>query len=92
MGGFVPKPIRPKPQSNRLEDQPEVIEARANQPKVSSQMNAPKPIGTPAGPTDIEMDQDDNLRTKRKGRKNTILTSSQGLGENIELGKKTLLG
>ena len=89
MGGFISKP---KPQSKKLEDQPEVIEARANQPKVSSQMDGPKPINTPAGPTDIEMDQEQVLKTKRKGRRKTILTSSQGLGENIELGKKTLLG
>ena len=87
MGGFV----KPKPKSNRLEDQPEAKEARASvQPKVESQMNAVKPDGTPAGPTDIEVDQ--TIQNKRKGRRSTILTSSQGLNENYSLGKKTLLG
>lgn len=83
MGGFIPRPKAPEPAPA-----PKAVE----QPKVVSQMDAPQPIDAPAGPTDIEMDQEENLRTKRKGRKNTILTSSQGLGENIELGKKTLLG
>jgi len=77
MGGFV-KAVAPKPKA------PE-------QPKVVSQMDAPKPIETPKGPTDIEMDQKE-LDNKRRGRRNTILTSAQGLGENLQLNKKTLLG
>lgn len=83
MGGYIP----PK-KKRRTPPPPKAVE----QPKVVSQMDAPQPIDAPAGPTDIEMDQDESLKTKRKGRRKTILTSSQGLGENIELGKKTLLG
>lgn len=88
MGGFSPVVKLAEKAGVVKKVNPKSVE----QPKVVSQVDAPKPMGSPAGPTDIEMDQDDNLRTKRKGRKNTILTSSQGLGENIELGKKTLLG
>ena len=88
MGGFSPVVKLAEKAGVVKKVNPKSVE----QPKVVSQVDAPKPMGSPAGPTDIEMDQDNNLRTKRKGRKNTILTSSQGLGENIELGKKTLLG
>ena len=77
MGGFVSKP---KPEPRKVEEQP----------KVASQMDAIKPDISPAGPTDIEVDQ--TLQNKRKGRRSTILTSPQGLNENYSLGKKTLLG
>tara|TARA_R100001460_G_scaffold42749_1_gene78936 strand:+ start:388 stop:924 length:537 start_codon:yes stop_codon:yes gene_type:complete len=37
-------------------------------------------------------DEYDARRTKRRGRRMTILTSKTGLGENLVLGKPTLLG
>ena len=54
----------------------------------------------PAGPTAIEMNQpkygeteaEKLLKIKRKGRKATIATSQSGLGNNVEILKKTLLG
>ena len=44
----------------------------------------------PAGPTVAEMDQG-KIRRGR-GRRATILTSSQGYDEELTLGRKTLLG
>ena len=44
----------------------------------------------PAGPTVAEMDQG-KIRRGR-GRRATILTSSQGIDEQLTLGRKTLLG
>lgn len=73
MGGFTPSPIR------------KIIQ----QPKVQSQMNAPKPVTTPAGPTTTEAAYD---KTKRRGRKATLLTSSKGATDAVELQLKTLLG
>ena len=73
------------------------------QPKVISQMDAPTPDLTTAGPTevemaavpevaDIELSEDERLkRIKRKGRKSTIL-ARQGLDDKVELSKPTLLG
>ncbi len=73
------------------------------QPKVISQMEAPTPDLTTAGPTevemaavpevaDIELSEDERLkRIKRKGRKSTIL-ARQGLDDKVELSKPTLLG
>ena len=54
----------------------------------------------PAGPTAIEMNQpkygeteaEKLLKIKKKGRKATIATSQSGLGNNVEILKKTLLG
>ena len=54
----------------------------------------------PAGPTAIEMNQpkygeteaEKLLKIKRKGRKATIATSQSGLGNNVEILKKNLLG
>lgn len=74
MGGFTPKPLRPK---------------SVQQPKVQSQMSAPKPVTTPAGPTTTEAAYD---KTKRRGRKATLLTSSKGATDEVELQLKTLLG
>lgn len=63
------------------------------QPKVESQMNAVKPDLVPAGPTEVEMTEDErSLKTKKKGRKSTILTSATGLEEEAQLSRKTLLG
>ena len=71
------------------------------QPKVISQMDAPTPDLTTAGPTevemaavpaDVELSEDERLkRIKRKGRKSTIL-ARQGLDDKVELSKPTLLG
>ena len=54
----------------------------------------------PAGPTAIEMNQpkygeteaEKLLKIKKKGRKATIATSQSGLGDNVEILKKKLLG
>lgn len=77
----------------------------SEQPKVASQMNAPKSeLAGTAGPTDVEMaavpdaaeielsEEERLLKNKRKGRKSTILTSRQGLDDQVQLSKKTLLG
>ena len=61
------------------------------QPKVASQMAAPKPITTPTGPTKAEMDDRRRLGINRRGRKATIITSVAGVDEDLTLGKKTLL-
>ena len=45
----------------------------------------------PAGPTIAEMRQDGRA-VGRRGRRATILTSSQGIDEDLTLGYKTLLG
>ena len=51
----------------------------------------PAPVMTaPKGPTKAEAVQYD--KSKRKGRRATILTSTSGVSEAIELAKKTLLG
>ena len=63
------------------------------QPKVASQMDAVKPEISPDGPTTIEMtDEEQKLKTKRRGRKSTILTSVTGLEGSPTLSKKSLLG
>ena len=63
------------------------------QPKVDSQMDAVKPEISPDGPTTIEMtDEEQKLKTKRRGRKSTILTSVTGLEGSPTLSKKSLLG
>ena len=46
----------------------------------------------PTGPTLAEMDQSKRIGTSRRGRRATILTSSQGVDEDLTLGYKTLLG
>ena len=53
---------------------------------------APAPVimTAPKGPTKAEAVQYD--KSKRKGRKATILTSTSGVSEELELAKKTLLG
>ena len=45
----------------------------------------------PAGPTIAEMQQD-RRAVGRRGRRATILTSSQGIDQDLTLGYKTLLG
>ena len=51
----------------------------------------PAPMMTaPKGPTTTEAVQYD--QSKRKGRRSTILTSTTGVSQELELAKKTLLG
>ena len=49
----------------------------------------PKPIAKPIVETKADARYDDK---KRRGRRSTILTSSEGVGDTLELAKKTLLG
>ena len=51
---------------------------------------APMVMTAPKGPTKAEAVQYD--KSKRKGRRATILTSTSGVSEQLELAKKTLLG
>ena len=62
------------------------------QPKVAAQTNAPVPENTPAGPTTAEMDNENSMKAKRRGRKSTILTSVTGVDTDPQLNKKSLLG
>ena len=51
----------------------------------------PAPVMTaPKGPTKAEAVQYD--KSKRRGRRATILTSTSGVSEELQLAKKTLLG
>lgn len=77
MGG--PATIIKKAMSNKM----------AEQPKVQSQMNAPQPDNSVAGPTTVETAYDEK---KRRGRKATILTSTVGVSDQADILKKTLLG
>jgi hypothetical protein len=47
-------------------------------------------LTAPTGPTIAEMDQ--NLKSKRRGRKGTILTSSSGVNDTATLGYNSILG
>jgi len=62
------------------------------QPKVAAQMNAPVPESVTPGPTAVEMDNTNATSIKRRGRRNTILTSVTGVENSPQLGKKSLLG
>jgi len=70
----------------KVEEKPKSEE----QPKVAAQMN--NNVAGPAGPTDVEMDQENIRKAKKKGRKYSILTSALGLESKPTLSKKTLLG
>ena len=59
-------------------------------PRMPSPVQAAAVQAAPAGPTMAEMDQG-KIRRGR-GRRATILTSSQGYDEELTLGRKTLLG
>jgi hypothetical protein len=50
----------------------------------------PKPIVQPIVETKEEKKKYDD--SKRRGRRSTILTSTSGVSEELELAKKTLLG
>ena len=49
----------------------------------------PKPEPKPIVATKVDRKYDEK---KRRGRKSTILTSTSGVSEELELAKKTLLG
>ena len=49
----------------------------------------PKPEPKPIVETKVEKKYDEK---KRRGRRSTILTSTSGVSEELELAKKTLLG
>ena len=49
----------------------------------------PKPEPKPIVETKMEKKYDEK---KRRGRRSTILTSTSGISEELELAKKTLLG
>ena len=59
-------------------------------PKVQQAIAAPQPMTAPKGPTKAETPQYD--QSKRRGRRATILTSTSGVSQDLELAKKTLLG
>ena len=61
-----------------------------DRPKVQQAIVAPKPMTAPKGPTKAETPQYD--QSKRRGRRATILTSTSGVSQDLELAKKTLLG
>ena len=63
-----------------------------SRPKAPAPRPEPRPEPTPVKPiveTKAEAKYDDK---KRRGRRSTILTSSEGVGDTLELAKKTLLG
>jgi len=64
-------------------------------------VNKPAPVATTIAPTAAEISQStatdadgysSSVKTKRKGRSATILTSSAGVEGDATLGKKSLLG
>ena len=61
-------------------------------PPVAPQIQKAAVKAAPAGPTAAEIAQNQRRGIKRKGRRATILTSSQGVDEDLTLGTKTLLG
>lgn len=83
MGGSspIPKPLR------------KVVGGEAPkaavQPKVASQVNAPKPV---QNVSEVVSKNEAELEKKRKGRKSTILTSALGTNDTLDTLKKTLLG
>ena len=61
-------------------------------PPVAPQIQKAAVRAAPSGPTAAEMAQDQRRGIKRRGRRATMLTSSQGVDEELTLGTKTLLG
>lgn len=64
----------------------------AEQPRVEAQMEAPKPVVTPAGPTSIEMTDQRLIDARRRGRRANVLTGISGPADTLSLGYKSLLG
>jgi hypothetical protein len=82
MGGFVPKPIRPKPKP---------APAPAPAPVAKPQPPKPTVVETTASQAADAASMSDAIKTKRKGRRATILTANEQLG-GTSIAKKTLLG
>ena len=76
MGGFTPAPFRKFVAPKRT--------------PVAPRIQREAVAAAPAGPTRAEMRDGRKLGTR--GRRATILTSSQGVDEDLTLGYKTLLG
>jgi len=89
MGGFA-KPIAKALDMGVIKKAPSP--KSEEQPKVAAQTNAPVPENTPAGPTTAEMDNENSMKAKRRGRRSTILTSVTGVDTAPQLNKKSLLG
>jgi hypothetical protein len=85
MGGFVPKPIRPKA--------PKPAPRPAPKPAPVAKPQPPKPtvVETTASQAADAQQMSDAIKTKRKGRRATILTDNEQLG-GTTIAKKTLLG
>ena len=77
MGGFNPFQSKPK---------------AAEQPQVPAQMEAPKPLTVPAGPTSAEMTDQRLIDARRRGRRANVLTGVTGPSDTLSLGYKSLLG
>jgi hypothetical protein len=84
MGGFVPKPIRPKPK-------PKPAPAPKPAPVAKPQPPKPTVVETTASQAADAQQMNDAIKTKRKGRRATILTDNEQLG-GTTIAKKTLLG
>jgi len=78
MGGFTPAPIR-----RLIAPKPIPVAPKVQQEAVAV---------APKGPTVAELPQDRRKAVGRRGRRATILTSAQGVDEDLTLGYKTLLG
>ena len=78
MGGFTPAPIR-----RIIAPKPKPVAPQVQQEAVAV---------APKGPTVAELSQDKRKAVGRRGRRATILTSAQGVDEDLTLGYKTLLG
>ena len=79
MGGFTPAPIR-----RIIAPKPKPVAPKIQQEAVAV---------APKGPTVAELPQEKKrAAVGRRGRRATILTSAQGIDEDLTLGYKTLLG
>ena len=65
---------------------------RQEPPRRSQEIQREAVRDEPKGPTRAEMDADARRKTGRRGRRATILTSSEGYDQDLTLGYKTLLG
>ena len=93
-------PIRSRDRDNQNFNQGRKT-VKSSTSKSSTSITQKKAVANaPAGPTAIEMNQpkygeteaEKLLKIKKKGRKATIATSQSGLGNNVEILKKNLLG
>jgi len=89
MGGFVPKPIRPK----APKPAPRPVPKPTPKPAPVAKPQPPKPtvVETTASQAADAQQMSDAIKTKRKGRRATILTDNEQLGSTT-IATKTLLG